>query len=81
MSKIKKQYEACKKCELNIVETKDLIMALWDAILIAEGGRRADITPVGKTKVAIPSNFQGESIDACMSVLPKRNKPTLKAIG
>ena len=81
MSKIEKQYEPCKKCELNIVETKDLIMALWDAILIAEGGRRADIAPVGKTKVAIPCSLQGGSIDACMSVLPKRDKPTLKAIG
>ena len=69
-----------EECEFNIQETKDLIMALWDAISIAERGRRADITPVGNTKVAIPAKFKGENTGVCLSVLPKLKKPVLKTV-
>mgnify|MGYP006104669163 FL=1 len=66
--------------EISIEDALDTIMSLYDAIAIAENGRRGDILMVGEVRVAIPGKFAGENPDVHVTVCPDSEMPHLKLV-
>lgn len=66
--------------EISIEEAYDTIMSLYDAIAIAENGRRGDILMVREVRVAVPAKFAGENPDVHVTVCPDHEEPILKLV-
>lgn len=66
--------------ELSLDEARLMVSNILDAIDIAEEGHRADIVPLGDTRVVLKGYCRGDNPEALYTVCPDPEPPKLKIV-